>query len=133
MHRFLEPVAGIALIVGIFFGLWHLNLLLGRRTGEIDHGNWYLMQGRTGISYFIKGIDPGNRYLDHDDAQDLIADTPSYRKTVTGYGAIWIDRGFVGDATIRTSTWQLFDTEEEALTFLADSGVDKQDIHFLHE
>lgn len=133
MRRHLLTVGAILLATAALVAFWMLNVSLGRRTGEVDRGRWYLIKGSSGTQYYQKGIDPGNQFLDHQRAESMVAETPGYIRTDEGFGAIWIQRGWLNDAYLSSSTWKLFATEAKAVQFLNENGVEEDDILFHHK
>lgn len=145
-----QKILTTVVIVGLilcFMGLWKLNKALGRRTGEIDVGRWHLYRDGNS-SWYDKGMDPNNRYLDayketidpdkqYDDYRDAektwLTKDPNYRSTEEGYGAICIQRGWLNDAYLWSSGWQLFETEAEAVEFLTDNGIEERRILFRYK
>ena len=132
MRRHLLTAGGILLAVALLAGLWKLNVVYGRRTGEIDQGRWYLIEGGSGVQYYQKGIDPGNQFLDHQRAERMVAETPGYLRTEQGFGAIWTQKGWLNDAYLSSSGWKLFGAEADAVEFLKKNGVEERSIYFAH-
>lgn len=133
MKSIVLTIGKIAIVVGAVVLVWKLNGALGYRRGEIDKGLWYVMKSSNGGSTWIeKGIDPENPFLDSDRAQEMMEQMPEYVESLQGYGAIYIDIGWLGDSELNSSGWHLFQSEIEALEFLRSNGVEKRRISRLY-
>lgn len=129
-----EKVGVIALLAGVLILGSKLNSALGYRRGEVDRGRWYVMETLGGGgTYLEKGIDPGNMFFDADRASDMFEKLPNYLATKKGFGAVYIDIGWLADGYLRSSGWQLFSTEAQAVKFLKDNGVARDRISLLYE
>jgi hypothetical protein len=127
-------IGGVALLIGVVILAWQLNAMLGYRKGEIDQGRWYVMKSSSGHgTYLEKGIDPGNQFLEADRALARFEKLPNYVETLQGYGAVFIDIGWLGDAYLSSSDWHLFSSEVEAVEFLKANGVANERILYLYK
>jgi len=130
----LGQYAGAFIALGILaWGVLRVNAALGRRTGEIDHGVWYQLRTSSGEGfYYQKGVDPDNRFADADTLEAMVRATGNLLGTSRGYGANWCQRGWLGDAVLTCSGWELFETEDQAFAHLRENGVPDETIFVLH-
>lgn len=132
MRRHVLTVGVLILGAVLLAGLWKLNVKFGTRIGEIDRGRWYLIQGSSD-QYYQKGVDPDNQLIDYQEVERMIAETPGYLRTEQGFGAIWIQKGWLSDPFLSSSGWKLFSTEADAAEFLRKNGVEERDVRFVYK
>jgi hypothetical protein len=133
VRRRLFGAATIIGLIGAAWIVWNANLHFGRTVAEIDYGDWYILHGSSGSTYYDKAVDIGNRYLPGDSAERMLSRTPGYGGIVRRkYGAYVEYRGWLEDAYVKSIPWRIFETERDAVTYLVGLGVQPRAIRYVY-